>query len=178
MRSTLRIMCVRAMAASLVCLSAGVAAQDFRGMITGRISDSSGPHMPGVTVTATNVATNVASTATTTGEGNYTIQYLTPGRYTVAAELSGFKKFIRENIDVRVGDALTVDVVLEVGRLEETVSVTAESPLLELNTATTGLVATPRSIAASWVPAWAPSRLTGHARPARAGVTRAREAAR
>jgi hypothetical protein len=140
MRSTLRIMCVRAMAASLVCLSAGVAAQDFRGMITGRVSDSSGAHMPGVTVTATNVATNVASTATTTGEGNYTIQYLTPGRYTVAAELSGFKRFSREGIDVRVGDALTVNVVLEVGRLEETVSVTAESPLLELNTATTGQV--------------------------------------
>jgi carboxypeptidase family protein len=140
MRGVFRIMCTGALAASLVGLSTGVEAQDFRGIITGRISDSSGGHLPGVAVTATNVATNVTSTATTNGEGRYTIPYLTPARYTVAAELSGFKKFVREGIDVRVGDALTLDMVLEVGRLEETVSVTAESPLLELSTATTGQV--------------------------------------
>ena len=50
--------------------------------------------MPGVTVTATNVATNVASTTTTNGEGDYSILFLNPGTYTVAAELSGFKKVV------------------------------------------------------------------------------------
>ena len=69
---------------------ATASAQDFRGGITGRITDSSGGRLPGVTVTATNVATKVASSTTTNGEGDYTILYLTPGVYSLTAELSGF----------------------------------------------------------------------------------------
>src|SRR5262245_58846103 len=125
------------------CLSVstiGAAAQDFRGAITGRIVDSSGAVLPGVTVTATNVATNVASTTSSNTEGAYTIPYLTPGTYTVLAELSGFKKLSRERIEVRIGDRLVVDLRLEVGQVEETVTVTAGSPLLELGSASAGQV--------------------------------------
>lgn len=116
------------------------AAQDFRGSITGRVNDQSGGALPGVTVTATNVATNVPTATTTNAEGSFTILYLTPGRYVVSAELSGFKKLNRENIEVRVGDRLTLDLNLEVGGMEEVVSVTAESPLLELGSASAGQV--------------------------------------
>src|SRR5262245_21843414 len=125
------------------CLSVstiGAAAQDFRGAITGRIVDSSGAVLPGVTVTATNVATNVASTTSSNTEGAYTIPYLTPGTYTVLAELSGFKKLSRERLDVRIGDRLVVDLRLEVGQVEETVMVTATSPLLEIGSASVGQV--------------------------------------
>src|SRR5262245_49698276 len=80
------------------------AAQDFRGSITGRIADASGARLPGVTVTVTNVATNVASTTVSNEEGIYGIPYLNPGTYTVAAELAGFKKLVRDGIAVRVGD--------------------------------------------------------------------------
>jgi len=80
------------------------AGQEFRGAITGRVTDKSGGALPGVTVTATNVATNVGSITVTTGEGLFTIPYLTPGTYTVVAELSGFKKSVREGLDVRIGD--------------------------------------------------------------------------
>jgi Carboxypeptidase regulatory-like domain len=62
-------------------LSATAAGQEFRGAITGRVNDRSGGVLPGVTVTATNVATNVSSTTVTTGEGLFTIPYLTPGTY-------------------------------------------------------------------------------------------------
>ena len=124
----------------LAALAAAATAQDFRGGITGRITDNSGGRLPGVTVTATNVATNVASTTTTNGEGDYSILYLTPGTYTVTAELSGFKKIVRENIEVRIGDRLDVDLTLDVGRMEETVSVTAESPLLATTSGSTGQV--------------------------------------
>jgi hypothetical protein len=121
-------------------LTTFASAQEFRGTITGRITDASGGRLPGVTVTATNVATNVGSTTTTTGDGNYTISYLTPGRYTVTVELSGFKKLIREGIEVRVDDRVTLDLSLEVGQVEETVSVMAESPLLEMSSASAGQV--------------------------------------
>ena len=93
-----------------------------------------------MTVTATNVATNVSSTTATTGEGLFTIPYLTPGTYTVAAELSGFKKSVREGLEVRIGDRLVVDLSMEVGQLEETVLVTAQSPLLEMGSASAGQV--------------------------------------
>jgi hypothetical protein len=80
---------------ALAAVSSAALAQDFRGAITGRITDSSSARMPGVTVVATNVATNVTQTTTTNGEGDYAILFLNPGTYTVAAELSGFKKVVR-----------------------------------------------------------------------------------
>ena len=122
-------------------------AQDFRGGITGRITDASGGRMPGVTVTATNVATNVASTTTTNNEGDYSILFLNPGTYSLAAELSGFKKIIRTNLEVSVGDRLGVDLTLEVGALAETVSVTAESPMLVTTSGSTGQTIGEKTIA-------------------------------
>jgi hypothetical protein len=115
-------------------------AQDFRGAIIGRVNDSSGARLPGATVTATNPATNVGSTTTTNGDGNYSILYLTPGTYSVAVELAGFKRVVREGVEVRIGDRLTVDFLLDLGKLEETVSVRAESPLLNLASASAGQV--------------------------------------
>ena len=73
---------------TLSCLTAaGAVAQEFRGAVTGLVTDASGGRLPGVAVTATNVATNVSSMTVTNTEGNYTIPYLIPGSYTVKAEL-------------------------------------------------------------------------------------------
>src|SRR5258706_13787835 len=99
-------------------IAAAASAQDFRGGITGRVTDESGGRLPGVTVTATNVATNVASTTTTNGEGDYNILYLTPGMYTLTSELSGFKKTVRESVEVRSGDRVGLDVRMDVGSTE------------------------------------------------------------
>jgi Carboxypeptidase regulatory-like domain len=131
---------------ALVC-AASVSAQDYRGGITGRITDASGGRMPGVTVTATNVATNVASTTTTNSEGDYSILFLNPGTYTVTAELSGFKKAVRQNLVVSVSEKLGVDVTLEVGAVSETVSVTAESPMLNTTSGSAGQTITEKTIA-------------------------------
>ena len=110
---------------ALVALGAtGASAQDFRGAIAGRISDISGGRLPGVTVTATNTATNVASTAATNTDGDFSIPFLNPGTYAVTAELSGFKKVVREGVDLRTGDVLAVDVALQVGNVTESVEVT------------------------------------------------------
>ncbi len=134
--------CVRTcLLALIVCvLAVPATAQDFRGSITGRVLDASGGALPGATVTAINIATNQPSSTTANEQGGYSILYLPPGMYRVTAELQGFKKLNRENIEVRVGDRLTLDLSLEVGGMEEVVSVTAESPLLELGNASAGQV--------------------------------------
>jgi hypothetical protein len=122
-------------------------AQDFRGGITGTITDGSGGRLPGVTVTATNVATNVASNTTTNAEGDYSILYLTPGVYALTAELSGFKKVVRENVEVRISDRVGIDLKMDVGRIEETISVTAESPILQTTSGSSGQVIDEKRIA-------------------------------
>jgi hypothetical protein len=120
--------------------AAGVLAQEFRGAVTGLVTDASASRLPGVAVTATNVATNVASTTVTNTEGNFTIPYLIPGKYTVKAELSGFKKVVREGVEVRIGDRLALDFSMALGTIEETVMVIAQSPLLEMGSASSGQV--------------------------------------
>ena len=122
-------------------------AQDFRGTIAGRISDAQGGRLPGATVTAVHVATNVESTTTTDAAGDYAIPYLAPGVYRVTVELQGFKKVVRDKVEVRIGDRLQIDLALEVGQLEETVTVSAETPLLETRTGSAGQVIDEKRIA-------------------------------
>jgi hypothetical protein len=136
---------------SLLLLCAGVfvapaAGQDFRGAITGRITDGTGAAVPGVTVTATNTATLVPTAVVSNETGNYSILFLTPGRCDVTAELGGFKTISREDIEVRIGDRLGLDLVMEVGDLEETISVTAATPLLNTTGGSLGQVIDERRI--------------------------------
>ena len=123
------------------------AAQDFRGGIVGRVTDESGGLLPGVTITVTHRDTNVSNTIVTNETGDYTLLYLTPGTYRVGAELQGFKKLNRENVEVRVGDKLQIDFKMEVGGLTEVVNVAAETPLLETRTGSAGQVIDEKRIA-------------------------------
>jgi hypothetical protein len=89
----------------------------------------------------------VASSTTTNNEGDYSILFLNPGTYTVTAELSGFKKVSRPGIEVRIGERVEVGMTLDIGRMEETVSVVAESPLLATTSGSTGQVIGEKTIA-------------------------------
>ena len=140
--------CAAACALAVALLTAdGASAQDFRGAVTGRVMDQSGGVLPGVTVTVTNKETNVSNNTVTNETGTYSLLYLQPGAYTVSAELQGFKKMSRENVDVRLGDRLEIDFKLEVGRLEEVVTVAADTPLLETRTGSAGQVIDEKRIA-------------------------------
>jgi len=130
----------------IACAAAIGSAQEFRGSITGRVIDNNGAAVANATVTITNTATNVPSSTTTNGDGNYTALYLVPGSYSVTVEAAGFKKAIRQNIEIRVGDKLQLDLQLEVGNVSETVNVTSEAPLLETNSASAGQVVDQRRI--------------------------------
>lgn len=115
----------------LALLSAGVIlafagpalAQAGRGAVLGNVSDTQGAPVPGLTVTATNTQTNATRTAVTDKTGGFVFSNMEDGLYRVEAELSGFKKFSRDAVEVKAGSTVRVDMVLEVGGLSEEIVV-------------------------------------------------------
>jgi len=132
---------------TVVFFAGNVFAQEFRGSITGLVTDPSEAVVAGARVTVTNVATNVVTATVSNATGNYTLLYLVPGRYTVSVEATGFKKLVRPGIEVRVGDKLELDLRLELGGTQETMTVTGGTPLLETESASLGQVVDRRRIA-------------------------------
>ena len=121
-------------------LPASLRAQETRGRITGRVTDTTEAMVPGATVTVTNVARGATVSTTTNERGVFQVNYLLPGTYTVTVELSGFKKYIRDNLLLQISETRHLAVVLEVGGVQETVSVTAEAPTVNTSDANLGLV--------------------------------------
>jgi hypothetical protein len=121
-------------------------AQNPYGRITGRVVDSAGAMVPGAAIRVVNVETNVATLTASNAEGNFEIQNLNPGSYRIVAETKGFKKHERGPLEVRVGDVLNLELALELGAMSESVTVTAESPLLESASANIGQVIDNRRI--------------------------------
>ncbi len=117
-----------------------VAAQESRGSIGGRVVDSSGGVLPGVTVTIVNNGTNATSVVVTGEGGVFTAPFLTGGSYRVMVELPGFRTMVRETVDVRVGDRLRVDFTLEPATISTEVTVVATAPLLDTGSASMGQV--------------------------------------
>ncbi|MBK5295564.1 MAG: TonB-dependent receptor [Vicinamibacteria bacterium] len=116
------------------------AAQAANGTLLGTVTDESGAAVPGVTVTATAVQTNIPRTGISNESGHYTFTNLPSGIYRVEGELQGFKKFIRDGVEVEVNSTIRVDVPLSVGELSETVTVLAESPTLQTDRTDTGRI--------------------------------------
>ena len=117
-------------------------AQSGRGTITGTVQDSTGALVPGAEVTIINKANGTEVKATTTSTGVYRAPYLEPGTYQVTAILKGFKAAVRDNVPVLLTQTVTLDFTLEVGEVTDTVTVSAEAPLLESSTAEIGINAT------------------------------------
>jgi hypothetical protein len=113
-------------------------AQQGTAEIGGRITDQQGAALPGVTITATNEDTGVFREVTSGSDGSFFAPQLVPGRYKIVAKLEGFQAFERGGLILQVGKTLTVDVTLTLGSLQETVTVTAESPLVDTTTAKVG----------------------------------------
>jgi hypothetical protein len=132
----------------LLCLAASALAQsqDSRGNVVGRVLDPTGAAVPAVEVRAVNDATGVSISSKTNESGNYALPFLIPGMYTVTAESQGFRKFERKNIQVRVNENVGLDITLTVGDVTESVSVTAETPLLQTAESSLGQIVDERRI--------------------------------
>src|ERR1051326_1698603 len=139
----------RVLAVALLLLSAFVlaGAQEFRGSVTGKITDPNGAVVPGATVAIRNVDTNVEATATTNEEGAYSFPLLQPGKYRLTINAQGFSPATREDVVVNVADKLTLDVQLQLTGVGETVTtVAAVAPDIETGSVTTGTTVTGRQI--------------------------------
>ena len=100
--------------------------------------DDSGGVIPGVTVTLINEANGATRESVSNEEGLYNFAAVPPGIYTVKAELTGFKTFEHKGIRVGAQQFVTIDIKLEVGQLQETITVTGDAPLIETSNASTG----------------------------------------
>jgi hypothetical protein len=120
--------------------AAALVAQAPYGRVTGRITDSAGAVVPGAALKVTNIGTNVVTNSASDSQGNYEARNLIPGQYKLVVEMQGFKTYERGPIEVRVGDVLTVDVGLELGAVSDSITVTAEAPLLDSASASLGQV--------------------------------------
>src|SRR5690348_562484 len=94
-------------------------AQQYRATLTGTVTDPSGAKVPGVKVEVKNVGTGVITTATTNENGTYETPFLQPGTYDITASAGGFKTQVRTNVELRVGDRLQTDFVMQVGGVSE-----------------------------------------------------------
>jgi len=110
-------------------------AQEVRASITGTVTDSQGASIPGVTITAVNVANNASTTQVTNAAGLYLTPFLTPGTYRLTAEKQGFKRYVREGIILQVQDRSRLDITMEVGEIAQSVTVNAEVSQLQTESA-------------------------------------------
>src|SRR5947199_5849027 len=101
------------------------------GSINGKVADTSGAVLPGVTVSASSANLMGVQTSVTDAGGNYRFPALPPGTYTVSFELAGFNTLKRENIQISMGFSATINVELAVASLQETVTVTGDSPVID-----------------------------------------------
>jgi hypothetical protein len=124
----------------LLIMGAGFGAESAWGQavsatLVGTVTDSSGAMVPNATVTASEVRTGVSRKTNTTGDGVYTLPYLTPGQYKVEIEHAGFKKFLRDDLAIAVSATVRVDATLEPGNVTESVTVTSEAAVLQTDRA-------------------------------------------
>ncbi len=125
----------------LLCLTSAIAiAQIGTSTMTGRVTDSSGAIVPNCSVSVVQKATNFTSTTKTNDDGIYRVLSLQPGIYRVTFEASGFKKSVRDEIELRTGDTLAVDSAMQVGQVTEQIEVSGGAQLLETETSATGSV--------------------------------------
>lgn len=121
-------------------LAAGPAVGQDTATLTGAVTDPTGAVVAGAKVSVVNTATNVETATETNAEGLYRVPFLRPGIYRVSISATGFKRFVRDNVELRVGATVPINATMEIGAVAETVEVKASVPLLETETTATGTV--------------------------------------
>ena len=119
----------------LLFLLSALHSQEFRATLSGEITDPAGAAVAGAKITATDVDRNTAVSEITNHLGRYVIPYLAPGNYKVTVDKAGFRTLVRDGIRLSSGDHPDLDFKLEVGAVNETITVSGESPQLQTENA-------------------------------------------
>jgi Carboxypeptidase regulatory-like domain len=133
-----RVRVVSLLALMALALSAPLFAQQGTSSITGKVTDEQGAVLPGVAVVVTNEETGIFREVTSSEEGTYLVTQIVPGRYKVTAKLTGFRTMERSGLILQVGTTMTINLALPVGGVEENVTVTGQSPLVDTTSAVVG----------------------------------------
>ena len=137
---------LRQVALSALLVPVALFCQEFRGTISGAVSDPTGASIPGAKVTVTEVHTGTKIPAVSDSAGQYTAPFLLPGDYDVAVQAQGFKGYTRKGIHVGAGDHPVIDVRLDVGDIATSVEVTADASQLNTENATVGQAVTTKEV--------------------------------
>ncbi|MGH9841718.1 MAG: carboxypeptidase-like regulatory domain-containing protein, partial [Blastocatellia bacterium] len=113
--------------------------------LTGSVTDSNSAVIKGAMVTAENLNTSLTKRAATNDEGNYQILFLPPGPYRITVQMDGFRPVRRDGVTLQVDQVARLDFELQIGEVTQTVSVTAEAPLLDSQTSSLGEVVNSRT---------------------------------
>ncbi|MEP7341759.1 MAG: TonB-dependent receptor, partial [Acidobacteriota bacterium] len=144
-----------------VLLSATTYAQEARGTISGKVLDAGDAIIQGATVKVTNVAMGTTLSLRTNDNGFYQATYLIPGTYQIVVEAAGFKRLVREGVVVQVHDTIQVDLALEVGSVDQSVTITGEASALNTTSGSLGTVVDSRRVAELPIPHGEPFKLIG-----------------
>jgi len=131
--------------AAVIAIPGVCGAQTFRGGISGRIVDATGAVLPGVTVTATNAATGVARTTTSSETGDFSLPDLPLGAYTIEATLQGFQT-VRTRVEVAVSQIASVELKMGLSQVAETINVTASALILDTVSTALSNVVRPKQV--------------------------------
>jgi Carboxypeptidase regulatory-like domain len=123
---------------ALGALAAPAAAQIDQGRLTGTVRDAQGGVLPGVTVTAKSPALIGTRSVVTESAGTYSLASLPSGEYELTFELSGFQSFKRGNVLLNIGQIITIDAAMQVAALQESVTVTGASPVVDMQSTSVG----------------------------------------
>ena len=124
----------------IVLFAGSIAFAQGTASIAGTVKDSSGSVLPGVTVTSTQTATGLVRTSVSDAAGGYTISNLPVGPYKLEFMLQGFRTSVQTGIVLQVGGSPTINAALELGNVEESVTVEGEAPLIETRSVVIGIV--------------------------------------
>lgn len=121
-------------------LAVSLCAQDNRATLGGRVADQQEAVIPGAEILVTSLATGVRQKTVTNDRGEWKILFLNPGHYSLTITANGFKAAQRSDIELQTADIKQIDVVLTLGANTETITVTADAPLIDTTSATSGTV--------------------------------------
>jgi carboxypeptidase family protein len=138
---------VARLAMAVLVLPLALLAQEFRGTISGMITDPTGAMVAAARVTVTETHTGTKIPTVSGASGEYTAAFLLPGDYDITVELQGFKGFSRRGVHVGAGDHAVIDVRLEVGDIATAVEVTADASLLNTDNSSLGQAITTKEVA-------------------------------